>query len=306
MLRFDNLLIISNLTCQALGNDVLNEADLMELPTTSNPDLPAKPPKCPIICIPTSLSGGEYSDYAGVTRDSDHQKLQFSKPLKAPSLIILDANLALSTPMNIWLQSGVRAIDHCVESLISVKRDVESDEACEKGLHLLIQGLLSCKVDPSNMSARRDCQLGVNFAMVPLHRHIFPGASHGIGHMLGPLGVGHGETSCILLPAVCKWNYLHDSNVERQRIAAKIFWDIDIARKLFEAKGLEEETSQPDHLIDAVVRALGMPRSLSEVGIGHDKFEALAINSLEDPCLRIDPGKIVRKEQVLEILDLCA
>lgn len=122
----------------------------MKLPTTSNPDAPARPPKCPIICIPTSLSGGEYSDYAGVTRDSDNQKFQFSKPLKGPSLIILDANLALSTPMNIWLQSGVRAIDHCVESYVNLKRDAESDEACEKGLRSLVRGLLNCKADPSS------------------------------------------------------------------------------------------------------------------------------------------------------------
>ena len=41
------------------------------------------------------------------------------------------------------------------------------------------------------------------------------GASHGIGHQLGPLGVGHGETSCILLPAVCRYN--EGVNLERQR-----------------------------------------------------------------------------------------
>jgi alcohol dehydrogenase class IV len=35
------------------------------------------------------------------------------------------------------------------------------------------------------------------------------GASHGIGHQLGPLGVGHGETSCVMLPYVLMWNYLH-------------------------------------------------------------------------------------------------
>lgn len=278
----------------------------MKLPTISNPDLPSKPPKCPIICIPTSLSGGEYSDYAGVTRDSDNQKFQFSKPLKGPSLIVLDANLVLATPMNIWLQSGVRAIDHCVEALVNVKRDAESDEACEKGLHAMVRGLLKCKADLKDASARLDCQLGVNYSMTPLHRHSFPGASHGIGHMLGPLGVGHGETSCILLPAVCEWNYAHGSNVERQEKTAKIFWDIDTARGLFEAKGLKRETAQLSDLIDVIVRALGMPRSLSEVGVGRDKFEAMAVYSLDDACVKADPGNITRKEQVLEILEMCA
>jgi alcohol dehydrogenase class IV len=52
--------------------------------------------------------------------------------------------------------------------------------------------------------------IGVVTSRVPM------GASHAIGHQLGPLGVGHGETSCVMLPAVCKFNAAKKANVERQ------------------------------------------------------------------------------------------
>ncbi len=87
---------------------------------------------------------------------------------------------------------------------------------------------------------------------------------------------------------------------------AKVFWDMDVARKRFEAQGLEQGKADLGDLIDAVARELGMPRSLEEVGVGKDKFEALAVNSLEDLCTKANPAKIDKKEQVLEILDMCA
>lgn len=187
---------------QALGNDAHTESDLMALPQTSNPDVPAKPPKCPIICVPTTLSGGEFTPYAGITREIDLKKFVLCNPLnKGPELIILDANLALTTPLNIWIQTGVRAIDHCVESFCSLQRVAGVDEACVKGLQRLIPALLLCKADPSNAKARQDCQPGIPLALTPLQKGVYPGAGHGIGHQLGPLGVGHGEDE--LHPPAC-------------------------------------------------------------------------------------------------------
>ena len=241
-----------------------------------------------------------------MTRDRDGQKFQFSYPLIGPVLIIFDADLAVTTPLNIWSQTGIRAIDHCVESFCNLKRVAEVDEACVKGLQRLIPGLLLCKSDPSNGKARQECQLAVPYAMTFLHKGVFPGASHGIGHMLGPLGVGHGETSCILLPAVCKWNAKQHANVERQELMTKVFWAIDIARAKFEARGLDAGTADLGDLIDVIVRELGMPRSLEAVGVGRDRFGDLAANSLEDKCTQANPARIDREEQVLEILDMCA
>ena len=278
----------------------------MKLPHMTNPDVEAKQPKFPIICIPTTLSAGEYSDYSGVTRDRDHQKFQFSPPLKGPRLIILDANLAVATPINVWIASGVRAVDHCIESFCSLKRDTDCDEASVKGLQCMVPGLLKCAADPSDAVARHECQIGANYSMTFVHKHVPGGASHGIGHMLGPLGVAHGETSCVLMPAVAKYNAKYEGNIERQRLVKKVLWDLDVAKERFQARGLHEETADLGDLIDAIFRELQMPRSLREVGVGRDKFDGIAINSLEDYMCKNNPVPLVKKEQVLEILEMCA
>ena len=233
-------------------------------------------------------------------------KVQFSPPLRAPKLVILDPELALHTPAGFWLSSGIRAVDHCTEVLCSVNSTPDADAAAVRGLQRLVPGLLHTKANESDVQARLQCQLGVVDAMVPLHLHVYPGASHGIGHNLGPLGVGHGETSCILLPAVCKYNASKKANLERQAIAHQTLWDVPAGRELFESKGLKREESDLGDLIDCLVRALGLPRSLKEVGVGRDSFAVLAENSLPDMCVINNPAPLKTKEDILEILEMVA
>lgn len=264
-----------------MGNDVEDVDDFMKLPYNRIDDVGhVNPPKIPFISVPTSLSGSEYSLYSGATRDSDHCKFQFSRPCKGPRVIILDPKLALYTPVDFWTSSGVRAIDHCTESYSGFKRIKEVDEACIEGLKRLVPGLLNTKADPSDVKARFDCMIGANYAMTPLKYLVLPGASHGIGHNLGPLGVDHGETSCILLPTVSKYNAKRGANIEEQKKIASVYWTIPEAKALFEAKGLKQKSADLGDLLDVIFRALGMPRSLTEVGIGRDKFDEIAKNSL--------------------------
>ena len=294
---------------KALANDAKTREELLDLPYLkdkegSRPNVKAS--TIPIISIPTTLSGGEYSDYAGCTDDVSGVKYQFRPPLKGPSLIILDAALTITTPIHTWLSTGVRAVDHCVEVLCSLQSDSVADQAASRALKRLIPGLLLTKENPRDIDARSDCQLGVIDAMVPLNRKIFPGASHGIGHMLGPMGVGHGETSCILLPSVCKYNAKYKANVERQKYVTALLWAIPVVRDFLGARGLVEEAADLGDVLDAVIRELGMPRSLREVGVGRERFAELAVNSLSDPLLPTNPVPIHSKEQVMEILEMCA
>jgi len=265
----------------------------------------AKAPTVPVIAIPTSLSGGEYTIYGGATDPVTKIKYQFSSPCRGPALVILDAALALTTPLSIWLSTGMRAVDHCVETLSSLVSNKLSDEHAKRGLECLVTGLLETKRNPQDEEGRHLCQLGVIDAMVHLQQDIHLGASHGIGHMLGPLGVGHGETSCILLPAVCKYNAAHRAPaLARQQEILPLLWKQPAVRAVLEARGLKNGEVDLGDVIDAVVRELGLPRSMEEVGIGWEKMDRLAENSLHDLFLKTNAVPLLRKEQVMEVLEL--
>ncbi|KAI5357331.1 putative alcohol dehydrogenase, iron-type/glycerol dehydrogenase GldA [Septoria linicola] len=261
------------------------------------------PPSIPIISIPTSLSGGEYSLLGGATHDETLTKHPFGHPNRGPALVVLDAQLTTTTPDSIWLQSGVRAIDHCVEGMCSLPSTSESDGAATAGLRELIPGLLRCKSSKQDLEARHACQMGVIGAMSVVFQHGVPmGASHGIGHQLGPMGVGHGETSCILLPAVCKYN--ESVNGEQQGRVREVFWEVTEARELFERKGLKREEASLGEMLDVFIRELGMPRSLKDVGVGEEKFGVLAENALMDKWCGTNPRPLETKEDVLEIIEM--
>lgn len=102
--------------------------------------------------------------------------------------------------------------------------------------------------------------------------------------MLGPFGVGHGETSCILLPSVCKYNSADPTALEHQHRTLSVLWSLPCVASVLEARGLKRDTADLSTVLDGVFRELGMPRSLREVGIDPtDEFlEKLAEMSLTD------------------------
>lgn len=289
----------------AIANEAYNaeEIDTLWGGKSHNPNIRAniKRPSIPLICIPTSLSGGEYQHIAGATEPTTHAKHTF-EPKVDPTMVILDPQLCLATPQWLWLSSGIRAVDHCIETLCSLQSNTKGDGEAEKGLQKLIPGLLKCKEDATDLEARHSCQLGVVNAMAAVSSGVPLGASHAIGHQLGPLGVGHGETSCILLPAVCKFNAAHGANNDRQEKCKQILLRDETVVAILGQQILEQ--LDLGDILATVIKKLGLPRSLKDVHVGRDKLERLANNSLHDIWIKTNAVPIEHSSQVMEILEM--
>jgi alcohol dehydrogenase class IV len=285
--------------------DVLDDLEKLTAEAKSK-DL--NPPSIPVTNIPTSLSGGEYSPFAGATDMRTHHKRSFAHPDMGADLIILDPGLSISTPEWVWLSTGIRAVDHCVEGLCSTNPNVsdESDKGFTQGLKLLVPNLLITRRDWNAEEPRLKEMMGVVEAMKALGHGIPMGGSHGIGHQLGSLGVGHGETSCILLPAVLKYNYLQGSEKVKklQEKVLDIFWNEKAIEEILSKWGLKKETADAGDVVGAVISELGMPRTLKDVGVGREKLDALANSSMKDRWLQTNAVPLIEKKQVLEILEM--
>jgi alcohol dehydrogenase class IV len=294
----------------ALANSATTEDDMKKLWGTAetNPALRSNisKPTIPLIHIPTSLSGGEYQAIAGGTESQGHAKRTFHCEGVDPELVIQDPELCLTTPTWVWLSTGIRSVDHCVETLCSLLSNDNGDKWAHKGLQKLVKGLLQSKADPESLAARHLCQQGVVEAMCAVSSGVPLGASHAIGHQLGPLGVGHGETSCILLPAVCKFNLRHKANVDRQASTKDLLLELDEVKRLLASKGSSTEEQDLGDVLDVIISALGMPRTLEDVGVKPESMAVLARNSLEDIWIRTNAVPITEEAQVLEILQMCS
>jgi len=73
---------------------------------------------------------------------------------------------------------------------------------------------------------------------------------------------------------------------------------------------VSEAFGKPDmpaaDLVAHLVATLGLPRRLSEVGVGPDRFREIAEKSMHDRAVLNNPRPIKGPEQVMEILDLAA
>ncbi|KAK8228135.1 putative Fe-containing alcohol dehydrogenase [Phyllosticta capitalensis] len=311
-----SLIDAAKIVSLALANNATDFPSILNLTNNRDPSVPRPDlasPTVPIVSIPTSLSGGEYSDHAGGTNDETHHKHGFGHagaPL-GPKLVILDPELVKTTPQRFWLSSGVRAIDHCVETICSPFCTPAAARCASSGLRQLVSGLLRSKADPDDTEARLQCQLGVVDAMAGCKAGAPLGASHGIGHQLGPLGVGHGETSCILLPAVCAFNLGHaaegTAGTEKgQEHSVEPLIDIPAKQHIVLNHGLRQGETPLADCLDVIFRALGMPRRLADFGIGgEEQLNKLAENSLQDRWCVTSAVPLKSKEMVREILDAC-
>jgi maleylacetate reductase len=273
-----------------LANDVSTIEGIDEIRVRGGEEPPLKAPAVRQISVPTTIAGGEFSHIAGVTDERTHVKQMLRHALTVPRATILDPWLSVHTPEWLFLSTGIRAVDHCVEGICAREAHPYSDAQAMKGLSMLTHGLKRVKADSGDIEARLDCQIGTWLSMAPLSGGVPMGASHGIGYVLGGgFGVPHGYTSCVMLPAVMRWN--KSANAERQALVA-------------EAMG--EPGKDAGDALDVFIRGLGMPRSLKDVGVGAEHFDVIAEQAMRTNWVPRNPRKIEGPAQLREILVLAA
>jgi maleylacetate reductase len=273
-----------------LANDVRSVEDIDRIRAIKGLAPPMNAPVVRQISVPTTIAGGEFSAIAGVTNTRTKVKEMLRHDLVMPRAAILDPALTVHTPEWLWLSTGIRAVDHCVEGLCSREAHPYGDAQALKGLSMLAQALPRVKANPLDLDARMDCQIGTWLSMGPLSSGVPMGASHGIGYVLGAVyGVPHGYTSCVMLPSVMHWN--KQDNAERQAQVAA-------------AMGHPGEDAAD--VLDWFIRDLGMPRSLQDVRIGPEHFDRIAEQAMATPWIPRNPRKINTPAQVREILLLAA
>ena len=247
-------------------------------------------PREPIrmIAVPTTLSAADFTARAGITNTQTRTKMAFNHRMLVPRSVVLDPEVTLETPEWLLFSTGVRALDHAVESYMCPLANPASESLSLKGLALLVQGLSGIKADANDLDARMTAQFGMWHAIWPSTSGIYHGASHGIGYALGAgFGVPHGHTSCVMLPAVMQWN----------------------AETLSERyQALASAIGKPDtpawQSVRALIRDLGMPCTLRDVGIERDDLEMVASRALDYQPVVLNPRPIATPSDVMEILDL--
>lgn len=239
------------------------------------------------IAIPTTLSGAEFSNNAGVLNPQLSAKEGYRAPGLCPQVVIYDPALSLHTPKWLWLSTAIRSLDHAVEGLCSADCHPYLQAHFLHALRLFSESLPAVATREQDLSARSLNQQAVWLACCGLGT-VGHGASHGIGYILGSYcGVPHGYTSCVMLPAVLAWN-------------APVLGELD--REIATAMGQPQQSASA--AVAGLVHALDLPADLQSVGVTREQLPEIARRASQHPVVRRNPRPLESPEQVGEILQL--
>jgi maleylacetate reductase len=158
----------------------------------------------PVVSIPTTYSGAEWTSGYGVRDEQRGLKLGGGGARVAG--IVYDPELTLGLPAGETGGTALNALAHCAEALYVTGRNPESDREALAGAALIAASLPRVLADLGDREARRELLEGAMHAGAAL-----AGAGLGLGHAMaqalgGRYGISHGALNAVVLPPALRFN----------------------------------------------------------------------------------------------------
>lgn len=277
-------------TAKAIGMIVTNPefSDVLSLEGTAD----TKNPSVPIFAVPTtSGTAAEVTINYVITDETTHRKFVCVDPHDIPIVSFVDSELMMGMPKNLAAATGMDAMTHAIEGYLTKDAWELTDMLHLNAIEIIGSSLReSVKGDPRGREAMALGQYiaGMGFSNVGL------GLVHGMAHPLSAwYNIPHGVACASLLPTIMAFN--KDFTGEKYRDIAK-------ALKVPEAQtmGLEAVREAAIREIRQLSRDVGIPATLSELGVQTKDISAIAEDALRDVCTAGNPREVM----VEEIMDL--
>lgn len=225
----------------------------------------------PLFLIPTTAgTGSEVSRGAVIIFESGRKALLFLPPASIRAAI-LDPELTLGLPSGLTAATGLDAISHCVETFCSPAINPPADAIALDGLRRLFDNIEVATANGGNRDARWNMMMGAMEGALAFQKGM--GAVHALSHPLGVLGLHHGTLNAVLMPHVLRHNAdaLKDKfGVMRERLDMTPAQDV------------------PEYF-DALNERLGIPRSLSAMGVPQNRLAGIADEAMHDSSHPTNP-----------------
>lgn len=247
----------------------------------------------PIIALPTTAgTAAEVTINYVITDEENEKKMVCVDPNDIPAIAIVDAELMYTLPRSLTAATGLDALTHAIEGLITKGAWEMSDMFEIKAIEMIARHLETAVNEPSNPEARDGMAVaqyvaGMAFSNVGL------GAVHGMAHPLGAIfDIPHGVANALLLPIVMEFN-----------ASAALDKYVTIAKAMNAYKEGMTREEAAEAAVDAVRQLsirVGIPQHLAELGIKEEDLPRLAKAAFADVCTPGNPRDIT-EEDILEL-----
>ncbi|MBA2381168.1 MAG: iron-containing alcohol dehydrogenase [Chloroflexi bacterium] len=240
-------------------------------------------PGLPVVAIPTTAgTGTETNSYGVVTDESVGRKGYVGHDSVLPKVAILDPELTLSLPPGPTAATGIDALTHSLESLLSANPNPFAEAIALGVIRTIGEWLPRAVEDGADLEARSRMLLAAHYAGVGQQSGTGVGAVHAIGHAIGTRGrLPHGTALATVMPEVFE-TYL---GVRARELAL-----IAVALGVADPRDREEAAARAG--IDAVrslLERVGQRGTLTSQGLGPDTHETIARDAIEDAAINNSP-----------------
>ena len=250
---------------------------------------PTKKKSVPVIALPTTAgTAAEVTINYVITDEENVKKMVCVDPNDIPTLAVIDPELMLSMPRGLTAATGMDALTHAIEGLITLGAWEMSDMFELKAIEMIAKWLPKAVETPSDIEAR-DAMATAQYIAGMAFSNVGLGLVHGMAHPLGAFyDIPHGVANALLLPYVMEFNMP----------AAKAKY-----RKIAEAMGIDTAKMSDDEAAQAAVDAvkqlsitIKIPQKLSELNVKEEDLGKLAESAFNDVCTPGNPRKVTVEE----------
>ena len=277
-------------TAKAIGIIMTNPefSDVVSLEGVAD----TKNPSLPIFAVPTtSGTAAEVTINYVITDKENQRKFVCVDPHDIPVVAFVDSDMMMGMPKALCAATGMDAMTHAIEGYITKGAWEMTDMLHIKAIELidrfLPDSVAGDQIGREKMALAQYIA-GMGFSNVGL------GLVHGMAHPLSAwYNIPHGVACASLLPTVMRFN--KDFTGEKYR-------DIAIALGVSDAEKMDltKVRNAACDAIDQLSKAVGIPSTISELGVKEADLSKIAEYAFNDVC---SPGN-PRDASIEEIIEL--
>ena len=267
--------------------------------------------KAYFIAVPTSAgTGSEVTPFAVITDEQTGTKYPLADYELLPNMAIVDCELMMTGPQGLTAASGIDAVTHDLEALVSVMATDYTDGLAKQSLKMIFDYLprayesaaqgASYDYEAREKMANAATMAGMAFA------NAFLGVCHSMAHKLGAFHhLPHGIANALLINEVIRFNAVEAptkmgtfSQYDHPKTLAKY---AEVAEYLgIKGKTDEDKVEGLIKKIDELKAVIGVKKCIKDYGIDEkdflDRLDDMVEQAFDDQCTGANPRYPLMRE----------
>ena len=269
-------------TCKAVGIVLANGGRVEDYEGVNK----SSEKSLPVVAVNTTAgTGSEVTTFYVITDEKRHSKMVMVDTNCSVWIAINDTNLMKSMPQSLTAATGMDAMTHAIEAVLSNEATPFTDKDALWAITAIKEHLPRAVKNGDDMNSREmmayaQYSAGLAFSNAGL------GMVHAMAHSLGGFyNLPHGVCNAVLLPHVMEFNASDEKTHDDFK---KIYGALGLKGASYSSRAAVTQTINE---IKKLSHEVGIPASLSDLGVREEDFRALAELALQDTCMPSNPVK---------------